>query len=478
MTAATLEHPTRTLADLPGPRGLPLLGNLLQIRPERFHLQLEDWQRRYGPLYRFQLGGKPVLVCSDTALMQAAARERPARWRRWRAIESVFDEMGANGVFSVEGPAWNRQRRLVMQALNASHFRGFFPAMQCITERLLRRLARHAAYGEEVEMLDVLTRYTVDVTTTLAFGEDPNTLEAGGDVIQQHLMQVFPTVMKRVTAPWPYWRYLPLPADRRFERSLAAVHDHVQGLIDRNRSAMAANPGAAPANLLQTLLAARDDDGGGLTDAEVFANVFTVLLGGEDTTANAIAWTLPFLSADRGLQQRLHAEARTAFGDARVCPDHERLKPLELAEAVVTEAGRLKPTVSALFLEPNEDVQLADVQVPAGTAVAFILRPDANDDRCFAQAGRFDPDRWLRRREAGSGPDTAPAAHEPRAHAQFGAGARVCPGRHLATVEMRLVLSMLMRNFEIELACTADQIREVTAFATVPDRMPVRLRLL
>ena len=68
-----------------------------------------------------------------------------------------------------------------------------------------------------------------------------------------------------------------------------------------------------------------------------------------------------------------------------------------------------------------------------------------------------------------------PAAHNPRAHLQFGAGPRVCPGRHLATTEMRLVLSMLMRNFEVELACQPGELREVMAFTMMPERMPVRL---
>ena len=48
-----------------------------------------------------------------------------------------------------------------------------------------------------------LTRYTVDVTTALAFGEDPNTLERDGNVIQRHLDKIFPAVFKRVLAPLP-----------------------------------------------------------------------------------------------------------------------------------------------------------------------------------------------------------------------------------------------------------------------------------
>jgi cytochrome P450 len=72
--------------------------------------------------------------------------------------------------------------------------------------------------------------------------------------------------------------------------------------------------------------------------------------------------------------------------------------------------------------------------------------------------------------------DADEKAHDVRAYLQFGAGPRVCPGRHLATVEMRLALSMLMKSFTIELAIDPAKIREVQAFTMVPDTMPVRLR--
>jgi cytochrome P450 len=62
-----------------------------------------------------------------------------------------------------------------------------------------------------------------------------------------------------------------------------------------------------------------------------------------------------------------------------------------------------------------------------------------------------------------------------RAFLPFGAGARVCPGRALATAEMRLVLAMILRRFRIALACAPESIAEVNALTMLPDRMPIRL---
>jgi cytochrome P450 len=465
--------PARRLSDLPSVPGLPWIGNLHQLDTQRLHLVLEGWQRQLGPLFTLHLGRQPVLVISDSEIAQSLLRERPQRYRRVRVLESVIGELlGAPGVFAAEGDAWEPQRRLVMQSLAPTRLRGYFPAVQAITQRLHRRWAQAAAEGRVFDIRDDLMRYTVDVTTRLAFGEDPNTLDDGGDVIQQHLARIFPMLMARINTPLPYWRWFKLPRDRALDRSLAAVKQHIAGLIARTRERMRAAPEAPPANLLEALLAERDAPGSRFTDADVTANVMTILLGGEDTTAISLAWSMPYLAADPALQQRLHEQARAVLGDATVCPDHESVRGLDAFEAVVNESLRFRPTAPAIFIEPNEDVQIAGIAIRRGTPLWLLLRPDMLDDRHFGDALSFRPERWHHGNKPEGG---CPLAHNTRAHLQFGAGPRVCPGRHLALVEMRLVLSMLMCSFRVELACRPDELRETLAFTMMPERMPVRL---
>jgi cytochrome P450 len=165
-------------------------------------------------------------------------------------------------------------------------------------------------------------------------------------------------------------------------------------------------------------------------------------------------------------------EARAVLGASSVCPDYGALKSLDLFEAVCTEASRLKPVAAINSFEPLEDVCLQDVSLPAGSKLFFLNRPAMLDARNFAEPQKFDPDRWLHQRDAAHG---AQGAHEMRAYLQFGAGPRVCPGRHLAGVEMRLVLSMLMANFTVDLAVDPDTIEEISAFTMVPSSMPVKL---
>jgi len=286
-------------------------------------------------------------------------------------------------------------------------------------------------------------------------------------VIQDQLAHLFPTIFARINAPFPYWRTFRLPRDRRFERAMQAINAHVETLIERARRRMRDEPSPTPRNVLEAMLAARDEPGSGLDDAVVRANVLTLLLAGEDTTAHTLAWTIYFLAQDTVRQAELHAAAREVLGEAPVCPAFEAVRQLDVFEACAHEATRFKPIVPLLFLEPLADVELSGVQVSAGTPLFFVLRPAMLDERHFADAHAFRPERWA----AGH----AVQPHDMRAYAQFGAGPRVCPGRHLAGVEIRLVLSMLARNFTMQLAIEPAAIREVMAFTMMPSEMPVRL---
>src|SRR5258708_12088123 len=98
------------------------------------------------------------------------------------------------------------------------------------------------------------------------------------------------------------------------------------------------------------------------------------------------------------------------------------------------------------------------------------LRPSMLDSRRFGRADEFLPERWS------SGHEVQP--RDSKTYAQFGAGPRVCPGRYLAGVEMRLVLFMLSLNFSMELATSPGSIKEIAAFTMMPNPMPVRLESL
>jgi cytochrome P450 len=309
-----------------------------------------------------------------------------------------------------------------------------------------------------------LKRYTVDVTGTLAFGRDPRTLDTGdADSVQAHLEVIFPAIMARVMTPFSYWHWVKLPADRRLDRAVAAVHAHAQDCIAAARAALPGADPAAPRHALEALLLAQEETG--LSDADIAANVVTLLLGGEDTTAHALCWTMFYLARQPVLQDELAAlaEEMPEGGPA----DRAALDRLAPFEHLALESIRLRPVVPFNVFEPVAETVVAGVRVAPRTKIFTLARPAMTELARFADPLAWRPARWAA--------DAPPGSVQHRAFLPFGAGARVCPGRALATAEMRLVLAMILRRFCISLACAPESIAEVNALTMLPDRMPIRL---
>lgn len=87
------ETPRNLISQLPGPKGLPLLGNLLQINLQKLHSILEEWAAIYGDLYQFKLVNRTVVAVSDPTLIQNILRDRPETYRRVSSIERVGAEL-------------------------------------------------------------------------------------------------------------------------------------------------------------------------------------------------------------------------------------------------------------------------------------------------------------------------------------------------------------------------------------------------
>jgi cytochrome P450 len=450
------------IEELPGPRGLPILGNMLQLETSRLHLIAEEWSRKYGEYFRFRIGQRQFVVLANPETIAAVLRDRPDGFNRRQRLGEIANDMGFNGVFSANGEAWRRQRPMVMASFDPNHIKTYFPALAKVTERFKLRWQRSAAAGQEIDLQADLMRYTVDVTAGLAFGADINTLESDEEVIQAHLDKVFPSLFKRLMAPVPYWRWF---RNRSLEKHLQALRSAVKGFIAQARARMEANPKLReqPANLIEAMIAARDNPGSGLTDADVAGNVLTMLLAGEDTTANTLAWMIYLLYRHPDALRRARDEVLE-----RDLEKYENLAALPFVDACINETMRLKPVAPIIILQPARDTVISGIEVPRGTLLMCLMRAGAIDEHRFPAAHAFDPGRWL----------SGAAANSPKRVAMpFGAGPRLCPGRYLAMLEMKMVIAMLLCGFDIESVTTPDgrEAQEHLAFTMHP--VGLRLKL-
>lgn len=462
----------RRIESLPGPAGLPWLGNAHQLNPRRLHRQLEAWERSYGRCYTFRIGGRRVVVLSQTEHVQRILTERPDAFRRFAPIESVCRELEGYGVFSAEGDDWRRMRKLVLPGFSLRQLRDFHPDLVRITARLGAAWQADARARRSFDPLDALKRYTVDVTSQVAFGRDLNTLERPDSDLQAHLARLFGAINERVNAFLPYWRYVWLPRDYRTDRSKRLVRKVMFEMIHEAEALLQREPERSrePRTLLEAMLAARmsDDEATRMSDDEVAANVATFLLAGEDTTAHTLAWALHYLAHDPTIRMRAQQEADSVLADSDVAARFDDVNKLRYITAIVHETLRLRSVLPVQFLEACRDVCFDDLQVPAGTPLFLLTRSCATDAKNFAEPERFAPERWL-------DAERCPAhAHNARASFAFGGGPRTCPGRALALVECTLVLSMVLKKFDVEAVSDARAVREHFDFTMQPVGVSLR----
>lgn len=468
--AGEAEKATIRMDQLPGPPGLPVLGNLLQIKIEKIHRIIESWSHAYGSVFRIKLGLVPILVITAPEGIQYVLKNRPEKFRRMSKMDSTIREMGVLGVFNAEGSDWKRQRKLVSQALNVQQLKLFFPVLVSITQVLLNRWNKLSAQNALVEIKGELMRYTVDITAQLAFGHNMNTIEKKDDVIQQHLEVIFPAIFKRMNAPVPYWRYIRLPADKKLDGSLRVVNQLMQDVIDkaRNELALHAAAGNQPRNFLQALLAASGPDDP-VSNQEIIGNVLTMLLAGEDTTAHTLAWIFYFMHVVPGVQQKMQQEADGVLGDEQLLGNYDDAARLRYIEAVALESMRLKPVSPTLFHDALEDVVIEGVEVPKGTGILLQTHAAGLQEAHFVHADQFIPERWM------EGGCPAGQAHNQKAFIPFGAGPRFCPGYQLAMLEIKTLLSMVCKNFSVTMETPPAAIDEVLTFTMKPSDFFVRL---
>jgi cytochrome P450 len=127
---------------------------------------------------------------------------------------------------------------------------------------------------------------------------------------------------------------------------------------------------------------------------------------------------------------------------------------------------RLRPVAPVIVLEANVDTAVGGLSIPKGTRIASLLRPRAVDPNNFVDPAEFQPQRWLNRQGG---------AHDISAHAPFGSGPRLCPGRSLALVEMNALLSMLYKSFDVEHVGDPQAVSERFGFTMSPTGLQVRL---
>lgn len=235
----------------------------------------------------------------------------------------------------------------------------------------------------------------------------------------------------------PFLDGLPTPQGRRFWRAVERLDTILYRVLRARREQ--APEARDTGDLLGMLLAARDEDGGRMTDRELRNELMTLFVAGHETTALALGWALYLLSENHAADAALAAELERELGERPA--GLANLPRLRFTEAVILESMRLYPPVWGLGREAVAPVEIAGYHLPPGAQVWAAQWVVHRDPRWFDAPEAFRPERWLEER----------ALRPKFAYFPFGGGPRLCIGQSFAMMEAVLVLATIARRFRLRL---------------------------
>ncbi|GAA3599335.1 cytochrome P450 [Flavivirga amylovorans] len=452
--------------DLKSPKGTLVLGHLPQFNTYNKHQVLERWVEECGELFKIHFVGKEFVVSANPDFNNKMLRLRPEGFKRFSKIDEILKEMGVDGVFNAEGDAWKRHRKPTAEALSVKNVKAYYPVILDKTNEVLKKFKNYSKQGTIVDVQKEFMAFTIDITTEIAFGHKLDTINNKSNRFQKHLEVIFPMINTRVTAPIPIWRYFKRKKDKILIDSLKSIEKVIYEFINDAKKRITENPALKeqPSNFLEALLVENKD--ANFTDEEIYGNVFTMLLAGEDTTSNTLSWGMFYLAQHPEVVVKVREEAILVYSED-VPHIYENVDDLKYANAVAQEAMRLKPTTPQLYLEANEDVIVENVSIPKGTSIILQNKVAQTHNDYFSNPNSFIPERWIE--------SECPMHknHVPSVMRAFGGGARYCPGMHLAKTEMIVLISTLCKHFDFKLEVEPETIREQFEFTMYPENLKI-----
>jgi cytochrome P450 len=405
------------MSTLPAGPGEPPLVQTARwlLRPISF---LESCRRRHGDAFSIRFLGfqSPLVMISDPEAIQALYTERSHGLPPGRTL-ALQPVLGARSVLLLEGREHLARRKLMLPPFHGERMRAY---EAIVAEVVADDVATWPA-GEAFPVHPRMQAITLEVILRAVFG-------VTDEVRRGRLVELLGGLLSNATSGALQFRMLlarrfgaPDPLDR--VRALLAEIDAVLAdeIADRREDPRE--------DVLSMLVGARFEDGEPMDDTEIRDQLMTLLLAGHETTATGLAWTFDLLLRHPAVLDRLVTEVRSGEDD--------------YVRAVVSESLRLRPVVPLAGRRLNAELTVDGHVLPPGTDVSpSIWLTHTRPDR-YPEPYAFRPDRFL-----GDAPKTY-------AWIPFGGGVRRCLGAAFAEMEMRVVLTEILRRRALRPASTA-----------------------
>jgi cytochrome P450 len=385
---------------------------------------VERAKRDYGDVVLLRLGNFRTYLVNHPDQIDEILRSRADNFHKDRMTRWLIPIVG-EGLLTSEDAHWRRQRKLAQPSFQHQQIQRYGAVMVEHTQRMLESWRD----GEVRDPHEDLMRLTLGIVARTLFDAE---LSGDAETVGESLA----IVMNHFMSPWRYLPlvdHLPIPSSRRYWRAIRRIDEIIYRIIRVHRES-----GRDTGGLVSRLLAARDDEGKGMTDRQLRDEVVTLLLAGHETTALALFYALYLLDRSPEVQDRLDAELDAVLGGR--APAADDVARLKYTEWVVREAMRLYPPAWGVAREALADCRVGGYDAPKGTQLFLTQWLVHRDGRWFEEPEAFRPERW----------DNDLIKRLPRcAYFPFGDGPRICIGNHFAMMEAVLLLATIARGHRL-----------------------------
>lgn len=383
----------------PGPRGLPITGNILRFKFGALPL-LQQAAQDYGDVVRLRFGPiKAHLLNHPDHVDHVLSRHADRYDKNTRSVARIKATCG-DSLLSANATAWQQHRALIQPLLRPSLFTDI---SRVVSEELAPYAKRWRETTAPVDIGAEMMHLTIGISTRLLFSTSVD-----ADRLETALEVILDDTWRRLEAPFDLSLLSPKLHRPLFRKALHTVDQIIFGLITARRQM-----DAPPDDLLTQLVTAHADTA--LSDQALRDAAVTLLLAGHETTANALAWAFYELAQNPDITR-----------DAD--PTH-----------ILAEAVRLYPSIWIVERRVFQDDVIAGYRIPQGTSVLISPYLMHRHPHFWDNPKVFDPSRH------------AATSDRPRhAYIPYGLGKHRCIGLHMAQAVGAEVIRQIRREFDVQ----------------------------
>ncbi|KII85530.1 hypothetical protein PLICRDRAFT_178586 [Plicaturopsis crispa FD-325 SS-3] len=431
----------------PGPKPLPLVGNIFDIPTEQQWVTYDRWCKEYGDIIHINILGQSVVILGSSKTTTDLFEKRSA-WYSDRIRLTMLNELmgwSFNLAMMRYGEWWRRHRKAFHSHFLPRAIETYRPVQIDETRKFLRRLAEtpedfihHIRHVFAAMIMKI--SYGIDVSErndryiTMAEEAADSVVKAG--MPGTYWVDIMP-FLKHV----PAW--VPGAGFQRKAAQWKEVVDEFQDRPYRNvKDALA--KGVAQPSLAVTLIENLPNDATRAEEEQIAKScVAMAYVGGADTTVSAVQSFFLAMASHPAVQRKAQAELDAVVGTGRL-PDFSDRSALPYISALLKEIMRWQPVTplaAAHRCMVNDEYE--GYFIPKGSIVIGNTWAILHDPSVYPDPEAFKPERFLKDGKID------PCVRDPTTSGAFGFGRRVCPGRHMSDTSLFIVVTSILAVFDI-----------------------------